>query len=350
MTSTSARSARSSITDIVHRGEANAGPFMLTLCRLVEPVSIRPPQSPHLKSFTFFTSRTRQQDGSEPLYLHMGFFETLACAERWARAARGRHPEAIATIALPAYWPLSDTGGPACRSVDPPGGSLETQRFAPVDNVSLTDTQVLDILEKRRPAARNDGDEWGSEQIELLRPEDTGTRRALKEAVVKGARVSFAVQLHWSARPIDPSRAPSLDIFKAYTLYAVESRGASRSCFFLRLGFFGDPGSAKQVAVRVRSSFASAAVVPVLDEEITRAREACMDTSLIPCLVQQRLESGGTPAWATASKPGSGRRRGASKGAETLEQTLAQLAEREMWNDPDLLSDTGVRHLKVEIQ
>jgi hypothetical protein len=328
---------------------------MLTLCRLVEPVSIRPPQSPQLKSFTFFTSRTRQQDGSEPLYLHMGFFETLAHAERWARAVRGRHPDAIATIAPLTLWQSPDTGEPACCSADPLGGSPESQRFAPVDNESLTDTQVLDILEMRRPpAGQNDGDEWGSEQIELLRPDDTGTRRALKEAVVRGARISFAVQLHWSTRPIDPSRAPSLDIFKAYTLYAVESRGASRSCFFLRLGFFGDPLSAKQVAFRVRSSFASAAVVPVLDEEITRAREACMDTSLIPCLVQQRvgqsLEPGGTPGWATAPKPASG---GPRKGAETLEQTLAQLAEREKWNDPDLLADTGdtgVRHLKVEVQ
>jgi hypothetical protein len=33
-----------------------------------------------------------------------------------------------------------------------------------------------------------------------------------------------------------------------------------------------------------------------------------------------------------------------------LEQTLAQLAEREMWSDPDMLSDTGVRHLKVEVE
>ena len=67
MTSTLAKSAASSGTNIVHRGEAGTGPFMLTLCRLVEPVSIRPPQAPHLRSFTFFTSRERQPDGSEVL-------------------------------------------------------------------------------------------------------------------------------------------------------------------------------------------------------------------------------------------------------------------------------------------
>ncbi|HEV2441518.1 MAG TPA: hypothetical protein VGT07_03270 [Steroidobacteraceae bacterium] len=339
MTSTLAKSAASSGTNIVHRGEAGTGPFMLTLCRLVEPVSIRPPQAPHLRSFTFFTSRERQPDGSEVLYLHMGFFESLAVAERCARALRSRHPDAIASIAPTAFWQ----------------GPRDSRRFAPVDNASLTDTQVLDILETRHPdPVQNDGDVSGSEQIELLRPDDTGTRRALKEAVVRGAPVSFAVQLHWSARAIDPGSVPPLAIFKAYTLYAVESRRTSRSAFFLRLGFFRDPIAAKQVALYVRSSFASAAVVPVLDEEITHAREACVDVSSIPCLVQQRIEQplelGVIAAWSNSSKPESSQRRSASQGGETLEQTLAQLAEREMWDNPDLLSDTGVRHLKVEVQ
>jgi hypothetical protein len=338
----------------VHRGEAGTGPFMLTLCRLVEPVSIRPPQSPRLRPFTFFTSRAPQQDGSEQLYLHMGFFETLANADKWARAVRGRHPDAMATMAPPAFWQARDSGGPASRSGDPRGGSADSQNVVPVDNELLTDTQVLNILEMRRPAqAQYHADERGSEQIELVRPDDTGIRRALKEVVAQGAPVSFAVQLQWSARPIDPSAVPSLPVFKAHTLYAVESRRASRSCFFLRLGFFGDPVSAKEFAFHVRSSFTAAAVVPVLDEEIVRAREACMDTSSIPCLVQQCLDQtpeSSTPGWATASQAQSGPRRRTSQGAETLEQTLEQLAEREMWTDPDLLSDTGVRHLKVEVQ
>jgi hypothetical protein len=330
MTSASARSVGSSSNNAVHRDGAGTGPFMLTLCRLAEPVTIRPPQAPHLKPFKFFTSRARQRDGSEQLYLHMGFFETLAYAEKWARAVRGRHPEAMASAAPPAFL----------------------QRFEPVDNQSLTDTQVLNILETRQPGpAEDDADAPGSEQIELIRPDDTGTRLALKEAVVKGVPVSFAVQLQWSVRPIDLSRVPPLPIFKEYALYVVESRSAGRSCFFLRLGFFGDPVSAKQVAAHVRSSFASAAVVPVLDEEITCAREACMDTSLIPCLLRKRLDRVFAPESTGMSMPGNRIGRGAAEeGSGTLEQTLAQLAEREMWSDPDFLSDTGVRHLKVEVE
>lgn len=323
MASTSARSA--------------TGPFMLTLCRLAEPVTIRPPQSPHLKPFKFFTSRARQRDGSEHFYLHMGFFDTLAYAEKWARAVRGRHPHAIATVAPPAFL----------------------RRFEPVDNQSLTDTQVLNILETRQPApTHGDADMTGSEQIELVRPDDTGTRRALKEAVVRGMPVPFALQLQWSARPIDLTRIPPLAIFKAYALYVVESRNANRSCFFLRLGFFGDPVSAKQVAAHVRSSFSSAAVVPVLDEEVACAREACMNTSLIPCLLRERLDHTLDPAAALAREPEpkplpkteSGPRRAAAEDSGSLEQTLAQLAEREVWSDPDFLSDTGVRHLKVDFE
>lgn len=335
----SARSDSSS-TQIVHRGEAGTGPFMLTLCRLTEPVSIRAPQSPHLRPFTFFTSRARERDGSERLYLHMGFFETLAYAEKWARAVRFRHPGAVAAASPPAFRQLPDA---------------DDLRFAPVESQSLTDTQVINILETRhRAPARNDDDEQGSERIELLRPDDTGTRRALKEAVVRGMPVSFALQLHWSPQPIDLSRLPSLDMLRAYALYVVESRSASRSSFFLRLGFFGDPISAKQVAAHLRSSFASAAVVPVLDDEVTCAREACMGTSAIPCLLRQRPEhspeSSGRSAGKLAEKPGSGRSRGTNRDSGGLEQTLAQLAEREKWNDPDVLSDTGVRHLKVEIE
>ncbi|HJS91707.1 MAG TPA: hypothetical protein VJ738_17195 [Steroidobacteraceae bacterium] len=322
MTSTSAKYAAWSGTNIVHRGAAAAGTYMITLCRLSEPISIRPPQSPHLKPFTFFTSRAREPDGSEPLYLHMGFFETLTNAERWAQAVRGRHPGAMATMAPPQFRQLP---------------------VAAIDQVLLTDTQVLNILETRGPASGGNGDERGSEQIELLRPDDTVTRRALKEAVVEGAPVSFAVQLHWSSRPIDLDRVPTLPMLRAYTLYAVESRRASRSCFFLRLGFFEDPVSAKQVAAELRSSFASAAVVPVLDEEIARAREACTDTSPIPCLVQHRLD----PALATGAPDGGAT---SKPGAETIEQTLARLAQRELWSDPDFLSDTGVRHLKVEVE
>ena len=202
-------------------------------------------------------------------------------------------------------------------------------------------------------AVQDDVDERNCDQIALLRPDDTGTRQALKEAVVQGAPVSFAVQLHWSAQPIDLSRVPSLAIFKAYTLYATESRRKGRSRYFLRLGFFADPISAKQVAVQVRSTFASAAVVPVVEPEVTRAREAGMGTSAIPYLVEQRVDRGidsnDTPGSPTQSKPLSDAPRRVSRGAEQSTDTRAACREGNV-DEPDSLSESGVRHLRVEVQ
>ena len=326
MTSTPAGSSSS---NAVPAEEVTTGHFMLTLCQLAAPVSIKPPQSPQLKAYTFFTSSARDLDGSERLYLHMGYFETLADAEKWIDAIRGRYPDAIATLA-----PTASSRPPAADC-------------APAKDESLTDTQVMKILEARGTSEPPDGaQQRDGDPIALLRPEDTSTRAALKEAVAQGAPVSFAVQLQWSTEPINAARVPALAIFKGYSLYAVESRREGRSRYFLRIGFFTDPVSAKQVAAQVRSNFASAAVVPVEEQEVTRAREAGTGNSSIPCLVQQRTDPTAVPeAKAPSAVP-----RPLSRRPKTLMQTLKQLAEREMWTDPDSLSESGVRHLKVEVR
>ena len=354
MTPTSAKPTGSN-PNPEHRAQAGTGRFMLTLCRLAAPVAIRPPQAPQLKPFTFFMSRARQPDGSERLYLHMVYFETPADAERWVEAVRRHYPSAFATLAPVAFLRPANSEAPSL----PPAASQpvvpQSSDPAPVKDESLTDTQVLKILEARGVSAvHGDVDERNCDQIALLRPEDTSTRQALKEAVVQGAPVSFAVQLLWSAQPIDLSRVPSPAIFKAHTLYATESRRQGRCRYFLRLGFFADPISAKQVAVQVRSIFDSAAVVPIVEQEVTRAREAGMGTSAIPCLVEQRvdlgIESNGTPGSPPQSKPLSAAPRRVRRGAEKVEQTLEPPAERGMWTEPDSLSESGVRHLRVEVQ
>jgi hypothetical protein len=355
MSSTSVRPAGWSNTNPEHRARSGTGHFMLTLCRLPGPVSIRPPQSPQLKPFTFFTSREREPDGNEHFYLHMGYFETLADAEKWVEGVRGRFPNAIATIAPTAFLRPPNPEAPASQPADSQPRVAQSSDVAPIEDKSLTDTQVLKLLETRGVVRGRDGvDERDCDQIALLRPEDTGTRHALKEAVVKGAPVSFAVQLQWSAQPIELSRVPSLAIFKAYTLYATECRREGRSRYFLRLGFFGDPISAKQVAVQVRSNFASAAVVPVSDQEFTRAREAGKDNSSIPSLVQQEdnraVDSNSTPESPTASEPVSDTSRRLSPDDRKLEQALKRLARREIWANPDLLGESGVRHVKVKVE
>jgi hypothetical protein len=84
----------------------------------------------------------------------------------------------------------------------------------------------------------------------------------------------FAVQLLWSVQPIDMNQVPLLAIFSAYTLYGAEGNRDGRRWYGLRLGFFTDAVSAKQVAQYVRSEFRSVSVVPVSERERGRANKA----------------------------------------------------------------------------
>jgi len=349
MTATSPGPAGSSHTNSDHRPLPGTGQFMLTLCRLPGPVSIRPPQSPQLKSFTFFTTRERGSDGNEHSYLHMGYFRTLADAEKWVEAVRGRFPDAMATIASSAFARAVNSEVSASQPADAQPETRRNGDSAQVDKKSLSDTQVLRILETRGTTP-DESDPGKSDRVALLRPEDTSTRQALREAVVQGTPVSFAVQLQWSAQPIDLDRVPSLPTFKAHTLYATESRRDGRSRYFLRLGFFADPIHAKQAAAEVRSNFAAAAVVPVSDQEVMRAREAGKDSSSIPSLVTQEVSRAPDSNLPTLSEPVSDTRRRVSGEDRMLELELKRLARRELWTNPDLLSDSGVRHLKVRIE
>ena len=269
------------------------------------------------------------------------------------------------------------------------------------DDQSLTDTQVLRYLETRR----SDGDAGGRSaeeppdaSISLLKPDDTGTRRALKEAVTQNAPVSFAVQLQWAVQPVELDKVPPLAIFSAYTLYTVEGSREGRKWYGLRLGFFSDAISAKQVAYYVRSEFASVAVVPVSPQEKLRASDEDKKTNASVGLPRRhrpaKMEEftlfdsedgskGSQPAAkaaaskqaAPAAKPvaarapaaqqpaakrgspakGNGGRVNARdrKGPQTLEETLEILGASELEIDGgrgESINDTGVRHLRVEVQ
>src|SRR5262249_51838583 len=117
-------------------------------------------------------------------------FETLADAERWAEAVRRHYPNAFATVTpvallRPANSEASSLPPADSQSVAPQGDDRK-----PINEESLTDTQVLRILETRRVSpVQADGDERNCDRIAWLRPDDPGPREALKEAVVRGAPV-----------------------------------------------------------------------------------------------------------------------------------------------------------------
>jgi hypothetical protein len=95
----------------------------------------------------------------------------------------------------------------------------------------------------------------------------------------------FAVQLLWSVQPIDMGQVPQLAIFSAYTLYGAEGNRDGRRWYGLRLGFFTDAVSAKQVAQYVRSEFKSVSVVPVTERE--RGRASAATAKPLPPMQQQ---------------------------------------------------------------
>jgi hypothetical protein len=258
------------------------------------------------------------------------------------------------------------------------------------DDNNFSDTQVLKFLEMRRA----DGSEITGVDVEtgaisLLKPDDTGTRRALKEAVSDNAPVWFAVQLQWSVQPVELTKVPPLAIFSAYTLYTVEGSRDGRKWYGLRLGFFSDAISAKQVAYYVRSEFTSVAVVPVSPQERGRASDVEKKADLpFPKRTRQEpvdefklIDSDdqavinarahlaprpaatkpAAPARSTPPRPSarglqanSGRVRAReARSPQTLEETLEILGAGELEMDGgngESMNESGVRHLRVEVQ
>ncbi|HEV2229901.1 MAG TPA: hypothetical protein VGR86_13195 [Steroidobacteraceae bacterium] len=253
-------------------------------------------------------------------------------------------------------------------------------RNAPPAQGTLSDTQVLRVLEDRRPDDAERGGDGQASNIPLLKPDDTGTRQALRDAIASNAPVWFAVQLQWSVQPVELDKVPPLAIFSAYTLYTVEGSREGRHWYGLRLGFFSDAISAKQVAYYVRSEFGSVAVVPVSPQERARASEDEKAAAILAAPEAARRteaeefklidveEQPQVPVRApapVARKPApaaapKARARGAGRvgirerrGGPTLEETLEILGASELTIENsrgETLNETGVRHLHVEVQ
>jgi hypothetical protein len=212
---------------------------------------------------------------------------------------------------------------------------------------------------------------------------------ALGTGAPQAQPAAYAVQLIWSVQPIDMASVPQLAIFAAYTLYAAEGNRDGRRWFGLRLGFFTDPVSARQVAQYVRSEFKSVSVVPVTARETERAAKmprpaaaaapaAPVDAAAIEGATAAKsndefrlLETGSRPKLpdpkTVSGKAAPGKRAKARmpppKSGETdknlkkrrapltLEETLEILGAGELQvaeNRVELLSDSGVRHLSQQ--
>ena len=277
----------------------------------------------------------------------------------------------------------------------------------------LSDTQTIRLLERHSPYRQGSQEASADEAIRVIKPEDAQSMQAIKNEVKRNAPVLFAVQLDWSVTPFDMAKIPPLAIFNAYSLYTTEANREGRTWYGLRLGFFSDAVSAKQVAYYVRSDFKAVSVVPVTTIEKERAndinaarsgihravnvKEGPAPTPLsmtssnasgvfklleddLPEMIEQDVDGETSPrfgkqapaaaapkaapaASAPAASPASGKASKARKpGArgirrdahaqvdeETLDQTLEILGAHSLEITNDSAGDTGVRHLRVKV-
>jgi len=276
----------------------------------------------------------------------------------------------------------------------------------------LSDTQTIRLLERHSPYREGSQEASVDEAIRVIKPEDAQAMLAIKNEVKRNAPVLFAVQLDWSVTPFDMGKVPPLAIFNAYTLYTTEANREGRTWFGLRLGFFSDAVSAKQVAYYVRSDFKTVSVVPVTTIEKERANDlnaarsgihraanikegpAPTPASLaasnasgvfqlleddMPEHIVQDVDGETSPRFGKAAaaapaapafvaKPAAApepapkaanKRKPGAKGVrrdaharvdeETLDQTLEILGASTLEIQMDKTGDTGVRHLRVKI-
>jgi len=273
----------------------------------------------------------------------------------------------------------------------------------------LSDTQTIRLLERHSPYRQGSQEASADEAIRVIKPEDAQSMMAIKNEVKRNAPVLFAVQLDWSVTPFDMAKIPPLAIFNAYSLYTTEANREGRTWYGLRLGFFSDAVSAKQVAYYVRSDFKAVSVVPVTTIEKERAndinaarsgihravnvKEGPAPTPLsmtssnasgqfklleddLPEMIEQDVDGETSPRFSKqapapaapkaaapapsaspgkaskARKPGArGVRRDAHAQVdeETLDQTLEILGANTLEITNDSAGDTGVRHLRVKV-
>jgi hypothetical protein len=383
-----------------HTEGGGAALYIINLTSSTTPMALEVPDAPELEGFAVFRSR-RVEDGRDRYRLHLGYFESREEAQRVLPVVRARYPASWVALAPPdSMGSLDDTNvaqfkfirqknaqAPArphipapepvratpvkATLVAPRSGPMSSRPATPtatstVNRVPMTPAQVLQLLESapraRKPAAA----------VQPASDSAAGT-------FAQGQK--FAVQLVWSTTPVHTSKVPQLAIFEAYSLYSVQVERAGRRWYGLRLGFFKDPLSARQVALYARSDFSAAAVVPVSDRECDKAAAVAADAHAAPiasapsaskpadeivltpdepAAEKRKTAPGqGVPArTGTAASAGShpsapGKRPAKRRLDRSAEELMEELGADQLTIDTSTPSDdpseSGVRHLSVSI-
>ena len=378
--------------------------YIINLISSTMPMALEVPDVPELEGFAVFRSR-HVEDGRDRFRLHVGYFESPEDAKRVLRSVRGRYPAAWISLAPhDSMGSLDDTSVAQFKFIRQTRTAAPARPRVPESKpaapVAMTATLVSagshnHPMQARRPMTP-------AQVLQLLEsaPRAAAHRAAAVRApgqepapaVLINAQ-KFAVQLVWSTKPVQASVVPQLAIFEAYSLYTVQVERAGRRWYGLRLGFFKDPLSARQVALYARSDFAAAAVVPVSDRECGKAAAAAaVAQSVLGAPVVPKSRTSGSdeiilnedkPARAAVSRPvasvaaaapvtaprgkapealrprdpdpAQAKQRPQAKRrlAKTADELLEELGANELGIDTntscDELNDSGVRHLSVAV-
>jgi hypothetical protein len=364
-------------------------------------MALEVPDAPELEGFAVFRSR-RVEDGRDRYRLHLGYFESREDAQRVLPVVRARYPAAwVALVPPDSMGSLDDTNvaqfklihqkkaqAPARPHIPAPEpkavavkATLVAPRNAPVsapqvraplatpasrtvNRVPMTPSQVLQLLESA-PRART--------PVAPAKPPSDPAAGSFAQGQ------KFAVQLIWATTPVQPGNVPQLAIFEAYTLYSVQVERAGRRWYGLRLGFFKDPLSARQVALYARSDFSAASVVPVSDRECDKASAVATAAQVAPAPAKTPAPSASNdeivlmpdsePAKPTAAQAAVARKpvttndgpvtaaakllHGKLKPAKSAEELLEELGADELSIEhaPEIddSAESGVRHQSVSV-
>ena len=107
---------------------------------------------------------------------------------------------------------------------------------------------------------------------ETFSTDSTQTIRALTQAELRDLNQPrwYIIQIVTSNQPINLDTMPRLDVFTAYRLYTVIGQHGRSQCYALRLGFFADETSARDICGYLQDYFASPRVVRVSAAEQSR--------------------------------------------------------------------------------
>lgn len=246
---------------------------VITLLSSTAPVALCSLTTPELAGLAVFRSR-RVEDGRERFRLHLGYFASVAEAERVLALVRKTYPTAFVAVAPQAGLGSLDDTAVARFSI-----------LKPVETV-VAEVPVAAIRPLPPPVVRR-----------VTRPADlpptvpvltaaqivVHAPRSIAPPVTPGEPPlmlkppqRYAVQLVLARERIDLARLPRLEMFNGYLLYAVETEPDGKRLYGVRLGFYDDVLSARLVAQYVRSEFSGVSVVPVSEREVSRAATAAI--------------------------------------------------------------------------